>query len=709
MSKEVDAAIGTQRQFAKQPELPYALRLDPLRASAGISQRVDYDAQLLAKSLGVVGTGFLNLNAAIEKGKQENATLINADKILAGKTKEDLQKFDRMSALQHIDGHNLSHNKYAMAALEQGIGKMASTYAKQQWANMPEAQRPKSVAEAVQLYNQLLQENYNSFGDNIKNRTAFDKGYYDGAIQDTMKVANEADQRINDEKHEKMMGMSNVQIQDLIFSKANGQEFFDGMSRSIRELELGAKDRKEFKNAMMANLALIAETDYDGSRLKALENISVFGGTKLKEMISFAPYKQKIGQRCSKEIARQAYEKYKLPNGGFNWEAYNKDKKNRPQGMFKNSIPLVDIPISAGDNPDLENISPELKGITSKIGGILFNLGYGDVMQLTSGYRSPEHNRAVGGVEGSKHTTGEALDIYLGDLSAEQQTQLKQTLAPYFRFVDFHNAGSGDHLHLGSYQGGLDNIEDPEDMSYGAYAPDRGDNIDREIRSMVTRDKQAYRDQQQQIKNDVVSKMFQSKDVTEAYSIIDNSSLSPKEKLTMKNSVDSYFKKQDAAKRGLLKGDALKIANYENPMNSQNVFADMAQAEIYRTRLAAHMKDEADDKGKTEFTMDEQEKYNAVARRLCWYWSKVYGNQKQTQQKPASTQQTKETSKSPTPSTPPTSSNDEEGRFTKELKEVVEGWKKQNYSDVQIDAYLEKYAKKNNMDVSQLKMLLGRK
>ena len=309
MSKQVDAAVGTQRQFAKQPEMPYALRLNNVNFSAGIHQRADYDAQLLAQSLNVIPKGILNLHAAIDKGMQDNATLINADKILSGKTKEDLQKFDRMSALQHIDGKNLSHNKYAMAALEQGIGRMASTYAKQQWADLPEAQRPKSVAESVQQYNQLLQENYNSFGDNIKNRVAFDKGYYDGAIQDTLKVANEADQRINDEKHEKMMGMANVQMQDIIFSKASGQEFFDGMSRSIRELELGAKDRKEFKNAMMANLAMIAETDYDGSRLSQLENISVFGGTKLKEMISFAPYKQKLGMRCSKEIARQAYEK----------------------------------------------------------------------------------------------------------------------------------------------------------------------------------------------------------------------------------------------------------------------------------------------------------------------------------------------------------------------------------------------------------------
>ena len=101
MSKEVQAAVGTQRQFAKQPEMPYALSLNKFSAAAGISQRTDLDAQRLASSLGLLGKNIMEERIADEKRTQDKAVLVNADKLLAGKTQEDLKKFDRMTALQN--------------------------------------------------------------------------------------------------------------------------------------------------------------------------------------------------------------------------------------------------------------------------------------------------------------------------------------------------------------------------------------------------------------------------------------------------------------------------------------------------------------------------------------------------------------------------------------------------------------------------------
>lgn len=47
---------------------------------------------------------------------------------------------------------------------------------------------------------------------------------------------------------------------------------------------------------------------------------------------------------------------------------------------------------------------------------------WGAPIKITSGYRSSELNRAVGGVAHSQHTLGEAADINLG--SAKQNAQL---------------------------------------------------------------------------------------------------------------------------------------------------------------------------------------------------------------------------------------------------------------------------------------------
>jgi hypothetical protein len=74
-------------------------------------------------------------------------------------------------------------------------------------------------------------------------------------------------------------------------------------------------------------------------------------------------------------------------------------------------------------------------------------------LRVTSGYRSPAHNRAVGGVAGSYHTRGTpsnpgAVDL-VGSGSAMQAASAYA--ARHFNLAEnlIHDAGSGLHLHLG--------------------------------------------------------------------------------------------------------------------------------------------------------------------------------------------------------------------------------------------------------------------
>lgn len=296
MSKEVQAAVGTQRQFAKQPEMPYALSLNKFNTSAGISQRTDVDAQRLASSLGLLGKNIMEERIADEKRTQDQAVLVNADKLLAGKTQEDLKKFDRMAALQNSSADfDLTDNRYAMAVLEKGIGKMASQYAKEQWMNDPASEKPKSVSEAVSLFNKYLQENRANFSDDgISNKVAFDQGYYEGAVQDTIKIANEADKRINDDKRQKMVMLGSSEFQDLVYSGAKGEDFLTRGTEALRKVQLGTRDRDGFIKAVAPLAQMIADQDFDTARLDALGDYQYEDGLSLKQMVNLYPSYTKI-------------------------------------------------------------------------------------------------------------------------------------------------------------------------------------------------------------------------------------------------------------------------------------------------------------------------------------------------------------------------------------------------------------------------------
>lgn len=122
-------------------------------------------------------------------------------------------------------------------------------------------------------------------------------------------------------------------------------------------------------------------------------------------------------------------------------------------------MPTANIPISKGDNPDLEHLKPELRAAIPVIGGMLTQLGYGDVMLLTSGYRTKEYQMRLNPkAPNSYHIYGDALDIFVGEnLSQEAQDTLVQTFKNTGAFNDvfYHNSGSGYHLHLQGYNGKL--------------------------------------------------------------------------------------------------------------------------------------------------------------------------------------------------------------------------------------------------------------
>lgn len=111
------------------------------------------------------------------------------------------------------------------------------------------------------------------------------------------------------------------------------------------------------------------------------------------------------------------------------------------------------------------------QSVIPQVAGVLVNDFGIEGAQISSAFRTREHNREVGGAENSHHVGdgehGDALDIVLPDgVSAETAEAIKQRFenSGVFDEVLFHDAGSGYHLHLGGLK--TDNIGN----SYGSYS-----------------------------------------------------------------------------------------------------------------------------------------------------------------------------------------------------------------------------------------------
>lgn len=610
MSKEVQAAVGTQRQFAKQPEMPYALSLNKFNASTGISQRTDLDAQRLASSLGLLGKNIMEERIADEKRTQDQAVLVNADKLLAGKTQEDLKKFDRMAALQNSSADfDLTDNRYAMAVLEKGIGKMASQYAKEQWMNDPASEKPKSVSEAVSLFNKYLQENRANFSDDgISNKVAFDQGYYEGAVQDTIKIANEADKRINDDKRQKMVMLGSSEFQDLVYSGAKGEDFLTRGNEALRKVQLGARDRDGFIKAVAPLAQMIADQDFDTARLDALGDYQYEDGLSLKQMVNLYPSYTKIADNFNLRVTENILKRHKRPDGTYDLEGCMQDVDNLPKdAVVAEGIPEANLPISQGDNPDLADLSPTMKSVLPVVGGAIYQLGFKNA-QITSGYRTAAHNASVGGVPNSAHTLGNAVDIYLGDnVDEAQANKALSYFKQYFGEVLFHDAGSGRHLHLADYHGGM-KAANPKEQSAAAYSPQRRQKVRQAILAAHAQAQRVKAQRDADERDRITMALLKTNDPSEQMQIINSSNLPETTKATMSRSILRETRRS-ANYYGFGAGDkeAKHFWDYENG------YQYIADTETYAEWYKAYKDPNVDGKSK-EYIALQKEANRATAR-----------------------------------------------------------------------------------------------
>lgn len=172
-------------------------------------------------------------------------------------------------------------------------------------------------------------------------------------------------------------------------------------------------------------------------------------------------------------------------NGGDPWEGvrayngtgpaaeqYRETAKNNYEslkgmdlsGNGGSKIQPYNLPTQGADiDEQVKELTPEFQQALPLIGGMLNQMGVADGAEISSAARTREHNAEVNGSPTSQHIIGpnggNAVDIVLPEgTSAEKAEEVRKTFEDSGAFdqVLFHDAGSGYHLHLGGYHGGLE-------------------------------------------------------------------------------------------------------------------------------------------------------------------------------------------------------------------------------------------------------------
>ena len=616
----VSGAIGTQKMFTPQPRVPYQRNLMAVKSGAGITARQDTNSQVLANALGLMGRNIEAEANADLKRQQQQYTVEEAEKAIAGMTPEQLSKWDRTQALQHSDkGYDLTDNPFATAILEKSIGQVAAASAQERYlTRYPET--PKTVEEAMAQFNETYNGIYEQFQGESRNQVAFDKGFWGNYSNEAQRVAADAHKRINQEYRAKGQRVAVVKFEGLTSAapSMSTEAFKADFGETVRELQGYVTNSDEAAKIISSALDKLADEGLSTDKLNAIKDIEYFGeGRRIGDEIPFYKYYQKVAQNVNYQLADNIYSSVSNADGTVNWEKANEMLNSLPASMQSRAIPQVNLKHYSGD---LDNLTPELKGALGSIGGLIAGLGYGDIAEYTSGYRDPEYNRSVGGAENSYHTHSDAVDLYLGDLSSQEQANVLDTFRPYFKETLYHEVnGGGVHLHLGGYKGGLDEHADDTEASASAYSPKRKEQIMKILESKDGDARRIAKQKQNEAYENTLRAVAGADTEAEALTLIATSGLPQSKQNAMTNSIRAKYRALD--KQNLTADDKFYL-NYEK----RKLWSDMETMKEYE-RLRLSDTEEVDEKF--------QQKANGAASRLEDYWR--YSNPAYAQKKDVET------------------------------------------------------------------------
>lgn len=152
-------------------------------------------------------------------------------------------------------------------------------------------------------------------------------------------------------------------------------------------------------------------------------------------------------------------------------EGYNSYFTQQGVSSGRKPAPTYNMPMMDMYDTGLQNTEPGIKSTLPYVGGIITSiLGTTDGVMISGGARTPAQNAATPGASSTSwHLRGNAVDIVLPDsTTTEEQQQIVDALKATGMYdeVLYHDAGTGLHLHVAGYRGGLETW-----LQSAGYAP----------------------------------------------------------------------------------------------------------------------------------------------------------------------------------------------------------------------------------------------
>jgi hypothetical protein len=558
MASSVDNAVGTERQFRTQPRSTYQEQLVNPSFGNGITKRDDLGAASLANSLGALGDAIWNESVHEYRRKEEQFTTDMADRLIAGKSPEDLQKLDRLTLLQGADSpYDLTDNPVAMAVLDKSIGQVAGVKAKQDYDASNANVIPKSPQDAVASYENFANSTYDKYKGTIRNTAAFDKGFYGTFLKDTLNVAEDARKRIDEEARQTGMATSNAAMSALCYNKdgMTQQAVLDSFQTILNKNKLAVHNPEEARKLAYNYINEFSKRCHDTDSLLKIGEMEFYPGHKIKDEIPMTDAFVNVAKQVTGDAYEDAKNKFTKPDGTIDLVAADKylTELESKAKLSNSAIPGVDMPVN-GDNVQVEvdRLNAPFKRALPFIGGLLQRQGVPQMI-ITSGGR----NYVLGGSgTGSYHMRNDAIDIDVG-IHDDSGKALENIFKPYFKEVmwetpDSTNAAgqsisTGYHLHLGGYNGNL-NGSSGVDKYASSYNPDFHKNVMAKLMA-ANRDAEALiREKKAQQREEFESQLNKTTNQSEELDLINNADfLTLNEKRRYINASNRWYQRSTAA------------------------------------------------------------------------------------------------------------------------------------------------------------------